>query len=175
MNLKEFFKPDRKKIFYFFITLIIILALGGTTSYYPQCEMGAPCPHYFLVIFPEKVFIIFSVTVSYVIACFIGQKYSWTRPKASVKRHIWKEYFKPDLKKVILALILFCITSFFHYTIKGALYGFPFRFYFGGFCPWFPPSLICPGSWFKFSNLVVDLIFWYFISISIIWIYSKYK
>lgn len=121
----------------------------------------------------------------------VGAGFSWKetmKDKPLVKKKVTviesksklKEFFKPDWKKIIL-LIIFLIFVFFHVEICspwGAAgiceaRGSPLPLYI---CqtkvgPGANASLGCSLSY----GLIIDLIFWYSISCSLIFIYDKLR
>jgi len=45
-TLKQFLKPEWRKILIFVVLLILIVLEGVPVWRYPLCKMGAPCPKY---------------------------------------------------------------------------------------------------------------------------------
>lgn len=87
----------------------------------------------------------------------------------------WKEFLKPDWRKILLFVILSILLSAIpNFVIEipvfcGLSFGIPLPFY----C-----SLILPFDFnggFVITNLFVDIIFWYLLSCLIVWIYGKLK
>jgi len=79
---------------------------------------------------------------------------------------IMKAIFKPTFLKILLALVLFAVSSYLWriYVISTVSdtfpWGFPLQFYMGwGPCP---PGQICSESNFLF--LILDLVFWYMVA-----------
>jgi hypothetical protein len=95
----------------------------------------------------------------------------------------WKRFLKPDWRKIILTVILISLSFLYIYEpvimdAYEAYRGLPMFYwkYFTG------TGLIVPGmnlpepvTEFLYLNLIIDLIFWYFLSCLIIWIYNKVK
>ena len=92
----------------------------------------------------------------------------------------WKEFLKPDWKKIVIFVILFILFSF---LMNNPFYiedkGFPLVYL--DFAV-YGPSLLASGTLidyrgpiFSIMNLVVDFIFWYLLSCLIIWVYNKVK
>lgn len=81
-----------------------------------------------------------------------------------------KEFIRPDLKKIIISIILLVFFLLFEYNWAfGELYvqarGLPF------------PILTYDSGYYFFIyfGLIGDIIFWYLISCLIIFIYNKYR
>jgi hypothetical protein len=82
-----------------------------------------------------------------------------------------KQFLKPDVRKIIVFLILLIISFFIKSGIAlGELYwrviGFPL------------PILVQTDGLFwslSYQGIIIDLIFWYIITCLIIWIYEKFK
>ncbi len=94
----------------------------------------------------------------------------------------WKEFLKPDWKKIILFLILIIATSvpsniFIEGADIGKNHGFPFNFY--GYGGGLALLMNIPGqqiqSYFDVSPLIANIIIWYLISCLIILVYNKYR
>ena len=91
----------------------------------------------------------------------------------------WKQFLKPNRRKIIVGLLFFVLISLSlpTYSFKAPTYGIPLEFYYVGhnpsstFCQ-LPP---CPEPWFNFPNLLIDLVFWYILSCLIVWIYDKFR
>lgn len=85
----------------------------------------------------------------------------------------WKEFLKPDLRKIVVFIILFISSSFIYFNTDFYFLGFPMSFYVRTPCF----GLTCPGwIWgFSLQYLLVDLVIWYLVSCLIVWIYDKVK
>ena len=92
----------------------------------------------------------------------------------------WKGFLKPDWKKIIIFIILLIIFLPFKYVVSAALpiiwagRGLPLPIYID--------ILVGEGMVWTTINypllgvlLIIDLIFWYFLSCFIVWIYDKVK
>jgi len=93
----------------------------------------------------------------------------------------WKEFLKPDWRKIVVFVILFILSSFisaYFNTIYSAI----------GFCSsikaGFPlafnteiSGIECGGdsSNFDIFSFILDIIFWYLLSCLIVWIYDKFR
>jgi hypothetical protein len=56
MSLKEFLKPDWKKILIFFVLIFVTIFLIGIPYWaYPMCESGSKCPLLFHFTPPDKI------------------------------------------------------------------------------------------------------------------------
>jgi len=90
-----------------------------------------------------------------------------------VEKMNWKEFFKPDWRKILIFLVLFILSSL--ASIKIYLCNMMGI----GPCPigyGFPLEFLYPILDFKnLINLLIDIIFWYLLSCLIIWIYDKVK
>ena len=104
----------------------------------------------------------------------------------------WKEFLKPDWKKIVVFVVLFIISipipslfpNLFYNLGKNDfgvrypvfyLYGTPFGFYY-------IPSPVAeltpegaPQPYFDFMGFIGNVIFWYLLSCLIIWIYDKFR
>lgn len=84
----------------------------------------------------------------------------------------WKEFLKPDRRKIVIFVILSLLFSFsflpFSLFVVGVstYIGFPLTIYYFS---------IRTGPIFSFENLILDIIVWYLLSCLIIWIYDKVK
>jgi hypothetical protein len=107
----------------------------------------------------------------------------------------WKEFFKPDWKKVLLFLLFVLITSFVfqnqmiggnvserHYSmlpypvIIGHAEGTIMHKIVTCGIPIAPPNCISESSFrIDYFGLAINLIFWYLISCLVVFAYNKYK
>ena len=82
-----------------------------------------------------------------------------------------KEFLKPDLRKIVIFLILFLISSFLRDFYKGlevsTKYGFPIMFYHWDY--------YAKTTEFNFVGFIIDFIFWYLISCLIVFVYDKVR
>jgi preprotein translocase subunit SecE len=89
----------------------------------------------------------------------------------------WKEFLKPDWRKIVLTIILFTIVTglkwYLFDTCLGCYntyFGVPLAFY---------EKIVWPRenemTNFLIFNLIVDIIFWYLLSCLIVWIYDKFR
>ena len=90
----------------------------------------------------------------------------------------FKQFLKPDWRKIVIFGVLFLLFSLMSYVISGSFtdvlpfIGFPSIFYrFGGM------TMVgyYRSSEFYLFNLLFDIIFWYLLPCLIIWIYDKVK
>jgi hypothetical protein len=91
-----------------------------------------------------------------------------------------KQFLKPDWRKILIFIMLFIISTltranlFSNYEVKYPFYPFvlgtPFVF-----CYVYPIVELTPEIRFNFLGLFGDIIFWYFISCFVFWIYDKFK
>ena len=92
----------------------------------------------------------------------------------------WKEFLKPDWRKILLFFVLFGISSLYStpYYKVFANYGFPMQYFTfipeeNSFCDIEPcPN---PGLTLSYVNLFINFIFWYLISCLVVHIYPKSK
>jgi hypothetical protein len=83
----------------------------------------------------------------------------------------WKQFLKPDWKKILLTVILFLIS-----TRYVSFLGLDAPYYIG-----FPINVYYMAGWpmstkgFFYLGIVIDLIFYYLISCLIVWIYDKVR
>jgi len=88
----------------------------------------------------------------------------------------WKEFLKPELKRLAISILLIVISSFLSFTPQNVVvvsYGFPLSVYSN--CR---PVLGCPiglNYGIDYFGAIVNVIFWYFISCLTVWIYNKMK
>jgi len=95
----------------------------------------------------------------------------------------WKEFLKPDWRKIVLTCIFISLSFFYVYSplIADAYEeyrGLPLFYwkYFVGTGPIITGmKLPEPSTEFLYLNLIIDIIFWYLISCIIVWIYDKFK
>ena len=105
MNWREVLNPNKEKIAIFVVTSLILMIIPIVPHLqYPQCEEGAPCPSYFMVVsfasiiyygylvsvpiftptfkmhIYEVLLIPVVLAIAYLIACFVVHK---TNPKKS--------------------------------------------------------------------------------------------
>jgi len=78
----------------------------------------------------------------------------------------WKQFLKPDWRKVVIFIIFLIIFLPFKSGISiGELYwpaiGLPLPIY--------------AENYFIYFGLIFDLIFWYIVSLFIVWVYDKFK
>ena len=85
----------------------------------------------------------------------------------------WKEFLKPNWKKIMIMIILLLISSIripkvclFIGTSCPESYGLPLVFYEIGYLDNVTNSPI---------NFIIDLIFWYIVSCIVVTIYDKFK
>ena len=98
----------------------------------------------------------------------------------------WKQFLKPDKKKITLLTILLATSLFVEIDIFSSENswlaplgcppdkGFPIGFLKNTCCEKLRNPSGC-GFIIEYGNLVVDLIFWYFISCAIVLLYSKIR
>ena len=98
-----------------------------------------------------------------------------------------KHWLKPNLKKIIIFLLLIIPTSIipnFGFGIWwsgadiGVNYGFPFNFYGYGGGPPLRPGQQVPTYGFDFRSFILllgNIVIWYIVSCLIVWIYYKVK
>jgi len=98
----------------------------------------------------------------------------------------WKEFLKPEWGKIVIFVILMAVTYFYesNWWILGPdvhFHGLPLPYYqcTTEYLPHTPVDTYCnfkvgPDA-FPYIWLVIDVIFWYFISCLIVWIYDKVK
>ncbi len=87
-----------------------------------------------------------------------------------------KEFFKPSLRKIILAVVLFLVIGFFAGLgiADVSLYGLPLVYYEGGHMPCPPDAVNCSrNTTIFFENLIIDIIFWYLIACLIVYFHRK--
>jgi hypothetical protein len=85
----------------------------------------------------------------------------------------WKEFFL-DIRKIVLFLILFFITSFFvtHISPETSTYrGYPFVYNIDGCVS----EIICYDNLIYWDKLILDIIIWFIISCLIVSFYDKRK
>ena len=97
----------------------------------------------------------------------------------------WKEFLKPDLRKilvfVILSLILYFIpidASYESWDVQGL--PIPAYICYKGeeltpFVSFWLINMPMPPCGFIYQFLIIDLIFWYLLSCLIVWVYNKVK
>lgn len=180
MNWKEFFQPTKIKIVItnvlFFIPLLIqffIFRMGDNQGYgFPltfilrvtyQCGVGTPCPapHYeFFII--NMIFNVIMLYLSTILIIFIFRKSEIIKNKL--------------IRPLPLTLFIFIISTIFSYTLdiyKIQIYiGLPLTFYKYGIFPLLGDLEV--KSFFYLHYLIIDIIFWYIISIIILLIYYKF-
>ena len=91
-----------------------------------------------------------------------------------------KEFFKLDIRKIVIILILFIVFSFLfsHYRAicieGGTTFGFPFNFY--SYCnDAIAPDLIVGSPKFNITSFISNLVFWYLISVLLVFLYKNIK
>ena len=95
----------------------------------------------------------------------------------------WKEFIKPDWKKILLLIIILLPTLLITYNELdcmtmggGCTYseGFPFAYHSISYCAALPnpPS---PRENSNIFAIVLDIIFWYLITCLLFYVYSKIK
>jgi len=91
----------------------------------------------------------------------------------------WKEFIKPDRRKLVLFCITFCGINYFCISTNNVLdarelFGLPLPFYpKGSFFLGFgesPPTV--EFSWF---NFILDIIFWYLIASIVFYFYNNIR
>ncbi len=88
----------------------------------------------------------------------------------------WKEFFKPDWRKIVLFIVLFIfgiIISIFSNSCLGCYnvsVGLPLGFYEQIFWP-----RGMEKTNFLMLNLVIDIVFCYLFSCLIVWIYDNFR
>jgi len=95
----------------------------------------------------------------------------------------WKEFLKPDWRKIVITLALIGLSFLYIYEpliadAYEAYRGLPLFYwkYFVGAGPLIEGMEVPePVTEFLYFNLIIDLIFWYLLSCLIIWIYDKVK
>ncbi|MCX6776804.1 MAG: hypothetical protein NTY73_02440 [Candidatus Micrarchaeota archaeon] len=92
----------------------------------------------------------------------------------------WKEFLMPDWRKVILFIITTIGVNY--YIISTTvildariLVGLPLGFWPVGSNFIRAGEQIPPSVDFSFTNLIIDVIFWYLLSCIIVWTYDKLK
>ncbi len=89
----------------------------------------------------------------------------------------WKEFFRPTKEKIFLAFGLFLLTSYRNYIMLLSLFaiggtgiladtsvGFPLKY-----------STLGASGQLDFVNLIVNLLFWYAVSVVVIYLYKNSK
>ena len=90
----------------------------------------------------------------------------------------WKEFLKPNWKKILLIISLFAISSYFLgniFQLTDILaYGFPLAFYTISTMPC-PPGVQypCHIPTISYFALIINIVFWYLIACGIIFGYEK--
>ena len=85
----------------------------------------------------------------------------------------WKNMFKPDRKKVVLAAALFLVFSLYNFPTQ---YGLPLVFYVNGADIMRGLCVNCgegQGPYTSYLNLVIDVLFWYMIACILLTYISK--
>jgi hypothetical protein len=89
-----------------------------------------------------------------------------------------KEFFKPTILKLVLAIILLFVSSVPDLTVQypeapTKLHGFPFNFYLISGCSnTVVPECSSYGPRYNIVNFILDILFWYAISLILIKIYE---
>ena len=97
----------------------------------------------------------------------------------------WKKVLKTERRVIVVFIILFFVTSLiplpYLYSslfrgLRGGLPLYYFTYYEGEGIIRLPDAdLLIPSDEFLYLNFIIDIIFWYIISISIILIYNRVK
>ena len=91
-----------------------------------------------------------------------------------------KQFLKPDRRKIVIFIILFMISTliranlFSNYELKHPYPAFAFGIPFVSFYI-IPIVELTPEIHFNFIGLFENIIFWYFLSCLLVWIYDKFK
>ncbi len=179
MRLKHLTQPDIKLIFIIgsillFFPLIVQLTLSGDNQAFgfplpivvkgvPQCMMGSPCEPYIVFFFSNIVYnVLISSFVIVLLLLFLNK----------LQTSIKSSFLQPLLLTVFLFITFTIVSLIFSVSyplIKGRSIGLPLYYLVG------PPIYNVKNIIFMQTYLLYDLLYWYFVSNVIIWIYSKYK
>jgi hypothetical protein len=96
-----------------------------------------------------------------------------------------KEFLMPDWRKIVIFIILSILTNFgillFALSVTGGDFGYfeiiglPLGFYRIAPCSMGIRGIVCGEGFFSLTYLIINLIFWCFISCIIIWGYDRLK
>jgi len=187
MKVEKFFKPTKLKIIITAILLLLPLILqfffftlfpSDSAAYgFPlpvtqlvtyQCAIGGPCPEPHYVFNPIPL--IFDLLILYFVTLliiFIYQKIE------KISKHNYSKSLLLALPLFVIFTIISLIFSIGYPFIKTMVgIGLPLIFY--AYDPWTGPGILL-GSFFLWQYLIIDIIYWYIISILIISVYNKFQ
>jgi len=91
----------------------------------------------------------------------------------------WKQFLKPNWRKILIFVILIFLSSFFIWNflpVEWMGIGFPIPFYE---MQWGAPAFGISQQPVETSinsiGLIADIIFWYLMSCLIVWFYDKFR
>ena len=187
MDVKKNFKPTKLKIIITSILLFLSLILqfflftlfpSGSAAYgFPlpvtqlityQCVIGGPCPepHYIFnpVLLILVLFILYFVTL---LIIFIYQK---------IEKVLKHNYSKSLLLALCLFVIFTIISLIFSigYPFIKAMVGIGLPLIFYAYDPWTGLGIQL-SPFFLWQYLIIDIFYWYIVSILIIQVHKKFK
>jgi len=86
----------------------------------------------------------------------------------------WKEFLKPDKKKIIL-MIIFLLATFFFSNVCMGPGGIAYNLILAPFYIYNKGTGIYSLCTWNFIPLLLSFIYWYLLSCLIVWIYKKIK